>query len=101
MSRIIGIDLGTTNSGVSIVRQGVPEMLANGQERIIPSMVSYMPQGKTVEDKWLVGTPARNQYVLNPETTVRSNGTWARITRFHWQDVLFPHPRYRLLYFES
>jgi len=72
MSKIIGIDLGTTNSGVSIVRQGVPEMLANGQERIIPSMVSYMPQGKTVEDKWLVGTPARNQYVLNPETTVRS-----------------------------
>jgi molecular chaperone DnaK (HSP70) len=40
MSRIVGIDLGTTNSGVSIVCEGVPQMLQNGQERIIPSIVS-------------------------------------------------------------
>jgi molecular chaperone DnaK len=64
---IVGIDLGTTNSGVAIVRDGVPQMLPNGEERIIPSVVGYSPSGE-----WLVGTPARNQYVLHPEETVRS-----------------------------
>jgi molecular chaperone DnaK len=42
-------------------------MLPNGDERIIPSVVGHSPQGQ-----WLVGTPARNQYVLHPEETVRS-----------------------------
>ncbi len=42
-------------------------MLPNGDERIIPSVVGYSPNGE-----WLVGTPARNQYVLYPEDTVRS-----------------------------
>ena len=64
---IVGIDLGTTNSGVAIVRNGAPQMLPNGDERIIPSVVGYSPAGQ-----WLVGTPARNQYVLSPENTVRS-----------------------------
>jgi len=72
MSSIVGIDLGTTNSGVSIVRDGTPQMLANGLERIIPSVVSHIPEAKSVDKKWLVGTPARNQYVLNPDNTVRS-----------------------------
>jgi len=67
MNKIVGIDLGTTNSGVAIVREGEPQMLPNGSERIIPSVVSH-----TSDDQWLVGTPARNQYVLNPESTVRS-----------------------------
>jgi len=42
-------------------------MLPNGEERIIPSVVGYSPNGQ-----WLVGTPARNQYVFAPENTVRS-----------------------------
>jgi molecular chaperone DnaK len=42
-------------------------MLPNGDERIIPSVVGYSPNGD-----WLVGTPARNQYVLHPDDTVRS-----------------------------
>ncbi|VAW38808.1 Chaperone protein DnaK [hydrothermal vent metagenome] len=67
MSKIIGIDLGTTNSGVAIVRDGQPQMLPHGGERIIPSVVSHTDQGK-----WLVGTPARNQYVLDPDNTVQS-----------------------------
>ena len=41
MSKIVGIDLGTTNSGVSIVQNGTPVMLPNGSERIIPSVVGY------------------------------------------------------------
>lgn len=63
---IIGIDLGTTNSGVSIVDDGHPQMLPHGEERIIPSIVSHS------DGKWLVGTPARNQYVLDPDNTVVS-----------------------------
>ncbi len=64
---IIGIDLGTTFSAVSVVKQGRPVLLPNRQERIIPSVVSLSPQGE-----WLVGTPALNQWVLAPESTVRS-----------------------------
>jgi molecular chaperone DnaK len=64
---IIGIDLGTTFSAVSLVREGRPQLLTRGTERLIPSVVGYSAQGK-----WLVGTPARNQYVLAPENTVRS-----------------------------
>ena len=79
MSKIIGIDLGTTNSAVAITRHGVPEILPHGEERIIPSVVGYGGDGR-----WLVGTPARNQYVLAPENTVRSikrqMGSDARVT---------------------
>jgi len=67
MSKIVGIDLGTTNSGVAVVHDGLPIMLPNGNERIIPSVVGY-----SSDNQWLVGTPARNQYVLDPENTVRS-----------------------------
>ncbi|MCL4871120.1 MAG: Hsp70 family protein [Anaerolineae bacterium] len=67
MSKIIGIDLGTTNSGVALVQDGQPVMLPHGRERIIPSVVGYTSGGQ-----WLVGTPARNQYVLDPENTVVS-----------------------------
>jgi molecular chaperone DnaK len=79
MSKIVGIDLGTTNSGVAVVEGGTPRMLPNGDERIIPSVVGYSPSGE-----WLVGTPARNQYIYNPENTVRSvkrsMGTGRRFT---------------------
>ena len=67
MSKIIGIDLGTTYSAVGFVRDGVPAILPNGAERIIPSMVGLTPNNALV-----VGTPARNQYVLYPENTVKS-----------------------------
>ncbi|MCP5096814.1 MAG: Hsp70 family protein [Chloroflexi bacterium] len=79
MSKIIGIDLGTTNSGVAIVQNGQPVMLPSGIERIIPSVVSYASDGK-----WLVGTPARNQYLLDPDNTVvsikRQMGTETKVT---------------------
>ena len=65
--KIIGIDLGTTFSAVGFVSEGQPNILANGAERIVPSVVGFSPQGAL-----LVGTPARNQYVLYPELTVRS-----------------------------
>src|SRR5207249_4862251 len=67
MSPIIGIDLGTTFSAVGTVREGRPVILPNGAERIVPSVVGFTPEGKLI-----VGTPARNQFVLHPERTVRS-----------------------------
>ncbi|NWJ98666.1 MAG: Hsp70 family protein [Chloroflexi bacterium] len=67
MSVIIGIDLGTTFSATAQIQDGVPQILPHGDERIMPSIVSVTPQNTV-----LVGTPARNQYVLYPERTVRS-----------------------------
>jgi molecular chaperone DnaK len=67
MSSIIGIDLGTTYSAVAVVRNGTPQILALGDERIMPSVVGLSPDGTL-----LVGTPARNQYAVHPERTLRS-----------------------------
>lgn len=79
MTTIAGIDLGTTNSGISVVQNGIPVMLPNGSERITPSVVGCTPDGR-----WLVGTPARNQYIFDPDNTVRSikrsMGTATRVT---------------------
>ncbi|WP_129671433.1 Hsp70 family protein [Candidatus Chloroploca sp. Khr17] len=67
MSIIVGVDLGTTFSAVAFVRDGTPVILANDEERILPSVVGLGP-----DEQLLVGTPARNQYVLYPERTIRS-----------------------------
>ncbi|HSX04783.1 MAG TPA: molecular chaperone DnaK [Rhabdochlamydiaceae bacterium] len=66
-SRIIGIDLGTTNSCVSIMEGGTPVVIANAEgARTTPSVVSYKDQER------LVGIPAKRQAVTNPERTVFS-----------------------------
>ncbi|MDP9314868.1 MAG: Hsp70 family protein [Chloroflexota bacterium] len=67
MRTIIGIDLGTTFSAVAVVRDGTPQIVPHGHERIMPSVVGVTPEGSL-----LVGTPAHNQYVLYPEQTIRS-----------------------------
>jgi molecular chaperone DnaK len=65
---IIGIDLGTTNSEVAVIRDGEPVVLDDGDgDPILPSVVGLDPQGHL-----LVGKAARNQYVLAPERTIRS-----------------------------
>ncbi len=65
---IIGIDLGTTNSEVAIVRDGVPVVLPGDDgDPILPSVVGLSEQGKL-----LVGKPARNQYPLFPDRTAKS-----------------------------
>jgi molecular chaperone DnaK len=66
-SRIIGIDLGTTNSCVSIMEGGVPVVIANAEgARTTPSVVSYKGNER------LVGVPAKRQSVTNPERTISS-----------------------------
>jgi molecular chaperone DnaK len=64
---IIGIDLGTTNSEVAIIKDGRAVVLEENGEAILPSVVGLDAQGQL-----LVGTAARNQYVLAPERTIRS-----------------------------
>jgi molecular chaperone DnaK len=64
---IVGIDLGTTNSEVAALIDGKVEVLAADGEQIMPSFVGLSPAGAL-----LVGTPARNQYVVYPERTVKS-----------------------------
>src|SRR3954468_6696514 len=67
MDTIIGIDLGTTNSEVAIIRDGKPIVLEEDGDPILPSVVGLDPQGRL-----LVGRAARNQFVLAPERTIRS-----------------------------
>ena len=64
---IVGIDLGTTNSEVAVVENGQPRVIAIDGDPILPSVVGLSGDGKL-----LVGKPARNQYVLAPERTVKS-----------------------------
>ena len=76
---IIGIDLGTTYSATAAVRDGIPQIVPHGDERIMPSVIGINPEGTL-----LVGTPARNQYALYPEQTIRS------IKRSMGQDLRLP-----------
>ena len=66
--KVIGIDLGTTNSVVSIMEGGEAKVIANLEgNRITPSVVAFTDKGET-----LVGEPAKRQAVTNPENTVYS-----------------------------
>ena len=66
MSKIIGIDLGTTNSCVAVVEGQQPKVIENSEGgRTTPSIIAY-----TDGDEVLVGTPAKRQAVTNPEKTL-------------------------------
>jgi molecular chaperone DnaK len=68
MSKVIGIDLGTTFSAVSVMEGGKPVIIPNAEGvRTTPSVVSITEDGER-----LVGQVARNQAIMNPEHTVRS-----------------------------
>ncbi len=66
--KIIGIDLGTTNSVVAIMEGSEPKVIANAEgNRLTPSVVAFKDNGETI-----VGDPARRQAVTNPRRTVYS-----------------------------
>jgi molecular chaperone DnaK len=68
MAKIIGIDLGTTNSVVAIMEGGEPTVIPSAEgERLVPSVVAVNKNGER-----LVGRAARNQAVVNPENTIFS-----------------------------
>lgn len=66
MSKIIGIDLGTTNSAMAVMQSGKPEIIANSEgNRTTPSVVAINKKGER-----LVGALARRQQVTNPKNTI-------------------------------
>ena len=67
MTKVIGIDLGTTNSCVSVVEAGSPEIIVNAEgKRTTPSIVSFKDGDRSV------GDPAKRQAVTNPNNTIYS-----------------------------
>ena len=66
-NKILGIDLGTTNSAFAVMEGGDPEIIANGEgDRTTPSVVAF------TDDERLVGKPAKNQAIQNPDRTITS-----------------------------
>jgi molecular chaperone DnaK len=66
MAKIIGIDLGTTNSCVSVIEGNTPKVIENAEgTRTTPSIIAYMEDGEI-----LVGAPAKRQSVTNPRNTL-------------------------------
>ena len=66
--KILGIDLGTTNSAFAVMEGNEPEIIVNGEgDRTTPSVVAFTDDGER-----LVGNPAKNQAVQNPDRTIAS-----------------------------
>jgi len=64
---IVGIDLGTTNSEIALVRDGQPSVFSEQDDPLLPSFVGLSEDGRL-----LVGQAAKNQWVLAPERTIKS-----------------------------
>ena len=65
MSKVIGIDLGTTNSCVAVIENGIPKIIENSEgARTTPSIIAY------ANDEILVGASAKRQAVTNPKNTI-------------------------------
>ena len=68
MGKVIGIDLGTTNSAVAVLEGGEPAVIINAEgDRTTPSVVAFRKDGERV-----VGKAAKNQAITNPENTITS-----------------------------
>src|SRR5436309_9956605 len=68
MGKLIGIDLGTTNSVVAVMEAGEPVVIPNEEgSRLTPSVVAFTKPGER-----LVGAPAKRQAIINPDRTIVS-----------------------------
>ena len=68
MGKIIGIDLGTTNSCVSVIEGGEPVVISNAEgARTTPSVVAFTKDGER-----MVGAVAKRQAITNPDKTISS-----------------------------
>ena len=88
MSKIIGIDLGTTNSCVAVMEGGKPTVIANAEgARTTPSVVAFTKTGER-----LVGEPAKRQAVTNADRTIASI---KRHMGRHRRKEIFPSGNFR------
>ena len=72
MSKVIGIDLGTTNSVVAVMEGGEPTVITNQEgSRLTPSVVGFAKNGER-----LIGQLAKRQAVSNPDRTISSYRGW-------------------------
>ena len=86
MSKIIGIDLGTTNSAMAYMVAGKPEIITNSEgDRTTPSVVAVTKKGER-----LVGKVAQRQRVTNPENTIYGI---KRLIGRKYDDKEVPRPR--------
>jgi molecular chaperone DnaK len=68
MSKVVGIDLGTTNSAIAVLEGGEPEIIPNAEgSRLTPSVVAFTKEGERI-----VGQVAKRQSITNPERTIES-----------------------------
>src|SRR5690348_217130 len=89
MSKIIGIDLGTTNSVVAIMEGGQPKVLINSSgSRLTPSIVGFTDKGER-----LVGQTAKHQQITNPKNTVYSIKRFMgrRHSEVHGEEKIVPY----------
>ena len=91
MSKIIGIDLGTTNSCVAVMEGGKPTVIANQEgARTTPSIVAFTKTGER-----LVGEPAKRQAVTNAEKTISSSrDIWVLIIKYQSMTNSILHSRF-------
>ena len=68
MAKVLGIDLGTTNSAMAVLEGGEPAIIINAEgDRTTPSVVAFRKDGERI-----VGKAAKNQAITNPENTIKS-----------------------------
>src|SRR5664280_1629310 len=68
MAKVLGIDLGTTNSAMAVLEGGEPTIIINAEgDRTTPSVVAFRKDGERI-----VGKAAKNQAITNPENTIKS-----------------------------
>src|SRR5664279_2960102 len=68
MAKVLGIDLGTTNSAMAVLEGGEPSIIINAEgDRTTPSVVAFRKDGERI-----AGRSAKNQAITNPENTVKS-----------------------------
>ena len=65
---VLGIDLGTTNSACAVVRDGRASVVRRGEDRIVPSVVAALPDGRIV-----VGNEAKRRRAVDPKTAIYSS----------------------------
>ena len=76
MGKIIGIDLGTTNSCVAVMEGNEPVVIPNSEgRRTTPSIVAFVDNGERK-----VGDPAKRQAITNPKKYTRSNVSWVKVS---------------------